>query len=119
MTQQINNLLNRLFKQPSLIEPDPKYWPPSIDDPSLQEYVTRYRNEGIYPPALTKEEKEIIDRVGTYDSNGNKYSVTWTLGGHPIDTKIGKDDGGAYTRENKSDVYKRYVGCFGIKILND
>lgn len=98
-------------------EPNPKYWPPPLNDHSLEQYVRNYRQQGIYPPLLTAEEKRTIDMVGQYDSKGNQYGVTWTLGGHPITNK--KDQlGFVYDYDSQIGRYKRHEGCFGVKYLD-
>ena len=101
-----------------MTEPDSRYWPPPIDDESLNKYVEDYKRQGIYPPKLNTMEKEIIDRSGTYDNKGNKHSVVWTLGGHPIATKIDKN-GNEFSDNNNTGKYTRQVGCWNIEVLDD
>ena len=100
----------------SSTEPDPKYWAPELTDKSLNEYRERYKLEGKFPPKLTDDEKKIVDRDGQLDEKGNRYAVSWNLGGHPTSEKIGKN-GHHYHDHSRTGIYTRHTGCFGIDVL--
>lgn len=102
----------------SQLESDSKYWPPEMNiDHSHISYIVKWKADGIYPPKLTDEEKAIVDRQGTFDSNGNKYHVVWTLNGHPTAAKIGKDDH-IYMDSKNTGTYTRPEGCWNTIVLD-
>src|SRR5581483_11064917 len=71
-----------------LTEPNSRYWAPPLTDSAYTQLVeTLKKKQRIYPPLLSTQEKYLIDRVGTYDSNGYLNGIEWTISGHPIPTK--------------------------------
>lgn len=99
------------------LETDPHYWAPNDPDQETRSYREIYRKHKVFPPKLSEVEKHIVDIAGSYDEDGNKYDVSWTIGGHPISVKISPDGKYYYTDRNNTGTYIRHTGCFGIEVL--